>query len=87
MPLDNIKIDRSFISHVEEDTARSIVAGVLGIAERLGLKATAEGIETDAQQDRLTALDCPLGQGYLFSRPLSEDDFVAFVMQDITELV
>ncbi len=70
-PLDELKIDRSFISRIESDLERlEIVRTIILLAQNLGLSVTAEGIETDEQLRLLCELGCDLGQGYLFSRPV-----------------
>lgn len=69
VPIDIIKIDRSFIERlVPGDAGAIIVAGVMGIATKLGIRVVAEGIETDSQLEQLLSFGCHLGQGYLFSR-------------------
>jgi diguanylate cyclase (GGDEF)-like protein len=70
LPLDTIKIDRTFVAGVEEAGDRSIVEAVIALAHGLGIGIVAEGIETAAQADRLRELGCDLGQGFLFSRPV-----------------
>ena len=70
LPLDTIKIDRSFVAGIEQSADRSIVDAVIALAHGLGIGVVAEGIETDAQADQLRELGCDLGQGYLFSRPV-----------------
>ena len=71
MPVDRLKIDRSFVAGLPDDrTAATVVTAIIQLAENLGMKAVAEGIETPAQLDFLVAHQCPLGQGYLFSKPL-----------------
>ncbi len=67
LPLDAIKIDRSFVAGIADFTDRSIVQAILALAHGLGVGVTAEGIETEAQVEALRALGCGLGQGYLFS--------------------
>ena len=70
-PVDILKIDRSFVDGLgtdPEDTA--IVEAVITLARTLGLVATAEGVETAEQLANLRALDCELGQGYYFAKPL-----------------
>ncbi|HEV7437102.1 MAG TPA: EAL domain-containing protein [Pseudorhizobium sp.] len=68
-PVDIIKIDKSFTDRLlPGDAGLIIVEGLLGIANNLGLKVVAEGIETQLQADRLLQLGCKLGQGYLYSR-------------------
>ena len=70
LPLDTIKIDRTFVAGIEATADRSIVQAVIALAHGLGIGVVAEGIETDDQVDRLRELGCDLGQGYLFSRPV-----------------
>jgi EAL domain-containing protein (putative c-di-GMP-specific phosphodiesterase class I) len=66
---DKIKIDRSFVGTMMFDKgSEMIVRALIGLGLGLGVAVTAEGIETYAQQLRLRALGCPLGQGFLFSR-------------------
>jgi len=74
VPVDIIKIDKSFVERlVPGDAGVIIVEGVMGIARKLGIKVVAEGIETVAQAEHLAALGCALGQGYLFSRAVDRD--------------
>ena len=77
LPLDTIKIDRSFVAGIDETADRSIVEAVVALAHGLEIGVVAEGIETDAQADRLRELGCDLGQGYLFSRPVDADRTMA----------
>jgi Amt family ammonium transporter len=73
LPLDTIKVDRSFVSGLGTDPADTpIVQAVISLAHGLGIDVVAEGIETAAQATSLQELDCDRGQGYLFSRPLPE---------------
>lgn len=70
-PAECLKIDRSFVSGLaSEGTDRSIVRGILAIADSLRLEVVAEGIERPAQRDALLSLGCRLGQGYLFAPAL-----------------
>ncbi|MGK7904969.1 MAG: EAL domain-containing protein [Hormoscilla sp.] len=71
LPIDTLKLDRSFVDNIEGngkdfDIAKTIIT----LAHSLGLDVIAEGIETPQQRDILRSLDCEYGQGYLFSRPL-----------------
>jgi diguanylate cyclase (GGDEF)-like protein/PAS domain S-box-containing protein len=69
-PFDKIKIDRCFVSDIEEaDGSASIVQEVVNIAATLNMTTTAEGVETEAQRDKLRKLGCTEMQGYLFSAP------------------
>jgi EAL domain-containing protein (putative c-di-GMP-specific phosphodiesterase class I) len=71
LPIDEVKIDRSFIAEVDRDGARRrFVAGVLAFAEQMGLTVVAEGIEREAERDVLTELGCHRAQGFLYSRPV-----------------
>jgi EAL domain-containing protein (putative c-di-GMP-specific phosphodiesterase class I) len=70
LPLDMIKVDRSFVAGLDGSADRSIVDAVIALAHGLGIGVVAEGIETASQLDRLRELGCDLGQGYLFSRPV-----------------
>jgi len=73
IPVDTLKIDRAFISHMESDPeSREIVRIIIMLAHNLGLKVVAEGTETEAQITLLKQLDCEMAQGYLFSRPAPE---------------
>jgi diguanylate cyclase (GGDEF)-like protein len=69
VPVDIIKIDRSFVERlVPGDAGAIIVEGLLSIADKLGIRVVAEGIETDGQLAQLLDYGCTLGQGYLFSK-------------------
>jgi EAL domain-containing protein (putative c-di-GMP-specific phosphodiesterase class I) len=70
MSVSTLKIDRSFIANLAKEQGRVLVTTMLGLAQGLGLKALAEGIETEAQLEFLRAAGCPLGQGYLWSGAL-----------------
>ena len=70
-PMDVLKIDKSFVDGVAENPDdNALVEAIVTLGRALGLTVVAEGIEERAQADALLALGCPLGQGYLFSRPL-----------------
>ena len=76
-PIDVLKIDRSFVNGVTRGGSEAaLTRTIVALCAALGLDAVAEGIEQAAQQDALAALGCRRGQGYLFARPLSVDDFV-----------
>jgi two-component system CheB/CheR fusion protein len=71
-PVSELKIDRSFIDGIaNEPEDRSITTAIIALARELGLKTVAEGVETEDQHEALKALGCDIGQGYLYSRPLS----------------
>jgi EAL domain-containing protein (putative c-di-GMP-specific phosphodiesterase class I) len=70
LPLDTIKIDRSFVAGLASETDRSIVQAVVALARGLRIGVVAEGIETEEQFHILREIGCDVGQGYLFSRPV-----------------
>ena len=80
LPIDNLKIDRSFVQDIPGDANDcAIAAAVIGLAKTLGLDAIAEGIETREQLDYLVRIGCDKVQGFLHSKPVPADAFVAFV--------
>ena len=71
MPLNNVKIDRSFIKDLPHDSGNlAIVRAILSIADSLGFSVTAEGVETREQASALAGMQCDLLQGYLIGRPV-----------------
>jgi len=74
LPLDRIKIDRSFVAEVTNDpTSRAIIKTTIDLCRNLGISCVFEGIETSEQLDVLVGLGGKIMQGYLFGRPMSED--------------
>jgi diguanylate cyclase (GGDEF)-like protein/PAS domain S-box-containing protein len=69
LPIDALKIDRSFVNAMTTEGSE-IVRAIVGLAHNLGLDVIAEGVESAAQLQQLRALGCEYGQGYLFSRPV-----------------
>ena len=71
LPLDSLKIDRSFVSQMAEgNESQEIIKTILALAKSLNLETIAEGIETASQLSQLEDLCCQLGQGYYFAKPL-----------------
>ncbi len=68
-PFDKIKIDRSFITGLDDPGTAAIVQAIVDLGTRLGMAVTAEGIETSEQWTRVRAMGCTLAQGYLLGRP------------------
>ena len=70
IPVDTLKIDRTFISHMDTDPeSREIVRIIIMLAHNLGLKVVAEGTETEEQVNLLKQLNCEMAQGYFYARP------------------
>jgi len=81
-PIDILKIDKSFVDGVAtEPTASALVDAMIRIGKTLRMETVAEGIEHIEQADRLRALKCDIGQGYLFSRPLPSDAIATFLRE------
>jgi diguanylate cyclase (GGDEF)-like protein/PAS domain S-box-containing protein len=76
MPATTLKIDRSFVA---DGNAEGLVTAMIRMAEAVGLQPVAEGIETEQQRAFLLELGCPLGQGYLFSKPVPAEDLERIV--------
>ncbi|MGB0662562.1 MAG: bifunctional diguanylate cyclase/phosphodiesterase, partial [Pontibacterium sp.] len=78
LPVDILKIDRSFVTELETDTRdRNIVTGMNTMAHQLGIRVVAEGIETVTQLALLKRMGCDYGQGYYFSKPLPPAQILA----------
>jgi diguanylate cyclase (GGDEF)-like protein/PAS domain S-box-containing protein len=81
-PVDILKIDKSFVDGVAtEPTASALVDAMIRIGKTLRLETVAEGVEKVEQADRLRALQCDIGQGYLFSRPLPADQITTLLRE------
>jgi EAL domain-containing protein (putative c-di-GMP-specific phosphodiesterase class I) len=79
-PIDVLKIDRSFIAALDDqEHSQPIIAAIINMAQGLNIDVVAEGIETPTQADRLQAMGCQRGQGFLYARPLPADEISALL--------
>lgn len=82
LPVDQLKIDRSFVSDMLDDPDDlTILDGVIGLAAAFGRQVIAEGVETDEHARMLLRLGCELGQGYGIARPMPGDEIASWVRQ------
>jgi EAL domain-containing protein (putative c-di-GMP-specific phosphodiesterase class I) len=80
LPLDQLKIDQSFVGNMLESPSDAAIARtVVDLGRSLGLQVIAEGVETDLQRQALLEFGCETYQGYLFGRPMPTAQFDAFV--------
>lgn len=84
LPIDVLKIDRSFVTEMLDDPDKvAIVRAVLGLAQALGMKTTAEGVETAELARTLAAMGCTTGQGYYYARALTADEALGFALNSL----
>jgi diguanylate cyclase (GGDEF)-like protein len=84
LPLDTLKIDRSFIKDTPNNHDDTIItSAIIAMAHRLNLEIVAEGIETEVQRDYLQQQGCQMGQGFLFSKPLPPEMFSELIDSNI----
>jgi len=82
LEFDTLKLDQGFVRQLEEPRCLAVVRAIVGMARALGCDIVAEGVETESQLAKLTALDCDNAQGYLIGRPQTVDDALrAFAAQ------
>lgn len=80
MPFSTLKIDKSYVDKmVEEEKAQKVVQKIIELAHDLGIKTVAEGVESLCQKELLIEMGCDFAQGYFFSKPLSQKDFLEIV--------
>lgn len=81
LPIDTLKIDRSFVSGIEEDSQNSmVVSAILMLARSLNLEIVAEGVEVQAELDYLAKRDCDIVQGYLLGKPLTAESMTQLLV-------
>jgi EAL domain-containing protein (putative c-di-GMP-specific phosphodiesterase class I) len=79
LPIDVLKIDRSFVSGMIGDTDKiALIRAIISLAGALGMRTTAEGIEEAEMADELARLGCDFGQGYYYARPLRAPEAFAY---------
>ncbi|MEE4013603.1 EAL domain-containing protein [Roseibium sp. FZY0029] len=84
LPVDGIKIDRSFTMNMDQDAdALAVVKSIIAVAQALDLNVTAEGVETVAQRDIMQDLQCDYLQGYLYAKPLPANDLSGFIQKTV----
>ncbi|EKM97060.1 diguanylate cyclase [Stutzerimonas degradans] len=81
LPLDKIKIDKSFVQDIGQDEGATIVRAVIQLGRSLGMTVIAEGVETPEQEAYLIAEGCEEGQGYYYSKPLQAREMTALLEQ------
>ncbi|MCQ4268774.1 EAL domain-containing protein [Pseudomonas stutzeri] len=81
LPLDKIKIDKSFVQDIGQDEGATIVRAVIQLGRSLGMTVIAEGVETPEQEAYLIAEGCQEGQGYYYSKPLPAREMTALLQQ------
>ncbi|WP_237155651.1 EAL domain-containing protein [Oryzibacter oryziterrae] len=83
LPLSKLKMDKSFVDHIAtKPQALAMADGIIHLAHNLGLALVAEGIETDAQRQSLAGLGCDIGQGWLFSKAISNAEITELLRRD-----
>jgi len=82
LPVSEIKIDRSFIMEMSDDPNDEIIVKItIDLAHNLGLKVVAEGVDNIKALEKLRELGCEIVQGYLFSKAISDDDFILYLQK------
>ncbi|MEM9136954.1 MAG: EAL domain-containing protein, partial [Cyanobacteria bacterium P01_F01_bin.42] len=81
-PLNTLKIDRSFISKMDQLGSYEIVKTIVSLAHNLGLKLVAEGVESIEQEGQLQAIGCEFAQGYYYSRPVPHAEALKLIAKD-----
>jgi EAL domain-containing protein (putative c-di-GMP-specific phosphodiesterase class I) len=88
VPVDGVKIDRSFVSDVTRDPDDlALTTAIIAMAHSLGIIVVAEGIETEQQYDLLLQRECDLGQGYWFGRPVAAREFAALLAARMPQML
>ena len=84
LPINTLKIDRSFVNHITDTNIPVVLIDtIIMMAENLGLDTIAEGVESEVERDYLCSRGCTVYQGYYFSKPVPEDDFVKMLSSSL----
>jgi diguanylate cyclase (GGDEF)-like protein len=87
LPVDELKIDRSFVTDIDTDNDTALIHSAIDLGHSLGLTIVAEGIETENQAHILTDLGCDIAQGYYYARPMPPDDMTTWLTSQAATLV
>jgi len=83
LPVDILKVDQSFVRKLPGDSdAATMARAIIQLGHSLGMVPLAEGIDSEEQREFLVAESCPLGQGYLFAKPMAAEDITSWVAED-----
>ena len=83
LPIDELKIDKSFVDEMfEDDAAQKMVQNIIAIGKNFGMHIVAEGVETKEQKELLSAFGCDRFQGYYFAKPLPKEDLLKFLQEN-----
>ncbi len=87
LPVDIIKLDHDFLSRSAANDQRSVrlLQGIIDMAHAMDIKIVSEGIETDDQLDMLKSINCEIGQGFLFAKPMPIDDYNKLIIESSSE--
>ena len=85
LPLKIIKIDKSLVDDMDTEKGITVLANTIGMMKEIKMELVVEGVENKAQLDALTSMGADYIQGYYFSKPLTEDEFVQFIMESSHE--
>lgn len=80
LPIDNLKIDKFFVDHINEMYYRCMIEGIIQLAHNIGKKVIVEGVETEEQLELLNDMNCDNIQGYYFCKPLPSEQLKAYIM-------
>jgi EAL domain-containing protein (putative c-di-GMP-specific phosphodiesterase class I) len=79
LPIDGIKIDRTFINQLKRHNLQRIIECVVSMGRDIGVRVIAEGVESSDQRDYLVEVGCDYGQGFIFSEALDTEKFESFL--------